>query len=239
MGFGLMLVGFLITYVVALNTYGVAFRLLGYLIITYAAHKLSVYEKSFRFVFFSAITLVLSSVMGIMSVSVGFMYDNMILDSDPFGARYDAVMSYVEAALVLALQLVLLFAIRRIAKETEVSKIELNAGRNIFFVVLYYLLSIVGYLPFPFKEDYARYMGLPITLLYFVWIAFQIGLIFSCYARICDESDVEMERKPSRFAFVNKFREELDEKQERAKASAEQYRREKLEKRKEKLNRKK
>ena len=69
-----------------------------------------------------------------------------------------------------------------------------------------------------------------------VWIVLQIVLIFSCYARICDEGDVEMERKPSRFAFVNKFRAELDAKQEKARRESEEYKREKMEKRREKKN---
>ena len=33
-------------------------------------------------------------------------------------------------------------------------------------------------------------------------------MLFSCYAKICDSSDVEMKQKPSRFDFVNKKREE-------------------------------
>ena len=239
MGFGMMLVGYLITYVVALNTYGAAFRLLGYAIMAYAAYKLASYEGKFKLVLCAAIANVISSVLGVAQLVCKFLYDNMLTSVNPFGERYVLVMTYVEATLVLVFQVALILAVRKIAKDTEVNKIELNAGRNLFFVGLYYVMSIVGYLPLPFKADYVKYMGLPLTLLYFAWIAFQIGLLGSCYARICDEGDVEMERKPSRFAFVNQFRAELDEKQERARASAEQYRREKQEKRKEKKNRKK
>ena len=57
-------------------------------------------------------------------------------------------------------------------------------------------------------------------------------MLFSCYAKICDESDVEMAQKPSRFAFVNRFREENERRRAEADARAEQKRREKAERRK-------
>lgn len=237
MGFGLLLIGYLITYIVALNTYGAAFRLLGYIVIAYAAFKLSEYERKFRLTAYVSAALALLSAISTAQFICEHLYDNMILSSNPFGGVFATVMPYIDAIGVFALQLVLLLAIKKIARDTEVHNIELNAGRNIFFVSLYFILSVVGYLPLPFKESYARYMGLPLVILYIAWIAFQIGILFSCYARICDESDVEMERKPSRFAFVNKFRAELDAKQEKARRESEEYKRAKQEKRREKKNR--
>ena len=38
-------------------------------------------------------------------------------------------------------------------------------------------------------------------------------MIFSCYRRICDEGDVDMPQKPSRFEFVNEMRREREEKE--------------------------
>ncbi len=238
MGFGLLLIGYLITYVVALNTYGVAFRLVGYIIIAYAIFKLSAYEKKFKPAGYAAGALALSSLVGVAALVCGFLYDNMLIDTKVFGTLYEEIMAYIEAAGVLVFHVLLLLAIRKLAKDTGVHKIELNTGRDMFFIGLYYILRIIGYLPLPIKDAYAKYMGLPLTVLYLVWIIFEIELMFSCYARICDESDVEMERKPSRFAFVNKLRAELDEKQERAKADAERLRRERLERRREKKNKK-
>ena len=47
MGFGIMVFGYFITYIMALNTYGVYFRFAGYLMMAYSAKKLSEYESSF------------------------------------------------------------------------------------------------------------------------------------------------------------------------------------------------
>ena len=59
-----------------------------------------------------------------------------------------------------------------------------------------------------------------------------------CYTRICDEGDVEMNRKPSRFAFINKMRAELDKREEKALESQEQYIEEKRQKREQKREQK-
>ena len=85
--------------------------------------------------------------------------------------------------------------------------------QNLFFVVLYFVLRVAAYIPTPVQETYNRYFGLPIFILNLAWIVLDIVLIFKCYAKICDESDVEMEQKPSRFEFVNKYRAELAERQ--------------------------
>jgi Na+-transporting methylmalonyl-CoA/oxaloacetate decarboxylase gamma subunit len=48
-------------------------------------------------------------------------------------------------------------------------------------------------------------------LLQFVWAIFQLVNLFTCYMYICPEGDEDMERKPSKFAFVNEMREKMDE----------------------------
>ena len=83
-------------------------------------------------------------------------------------------------------------------------------------------------------KEYTKYFSGPVLILYFVWIIFNLVLIYSCYARICDESDVDMEQKPSRFAFVNKMRAESEE---RSRAAAERQAKYKEEKRKKRISR--
>ena len=128
----------------------------------------------------------------------------------------------------------MLYPIRSIAKETGVEKISIGASRNFIFIVVYYILTLIAYLPFPFTADYIKYFGVPVLLFNFICIALNHIVIFSCYAKICDANDTEMLRKPSRFAFVNKIRAELDAKQARARASSLQYKKEKAERKKNK-----
>ena len=75
-------------------------------------------------------------------------------------------------------------------------------------------------------------------LLYFAWIILDLVLIFKCYAKICDEDDVDMPLKKSRFAFVNKFREETARREQKAADESVEYARQKLEKRRQDRQRK-
>ncbi len=223
MGFGILFLGYFITYIMALNTFGAFFRFAGYLVMAYAAKKLSEYNSAFIWSIYASSLLAIMSVLRIITdftqiIPIG------IID----------ILVYVEAAVVLVYHVVLLLAIRAIAKETETEKIQGNSIRNLFFIALYYLLYVLSMLPTPFKESYQKNMGLPILLLNFAWIILDLVLILSCYSSICDEGDVDMERKPSKFAFVNKLRAELDAKQARARESALKYKAEKAERKRKK-----
>ena len=223
MGFGLLFFGYFITYIMALNTFGAYFRFAGYLLMAYAATRLSEYHSRFIWSVYVSALLALMSVLSIVADFTQLIPLNIM-----------NVLMYVEAAVVLVYHVTLLLAIRAIAKDTDSEKIQGNSVRNLFFIALYYILYVLSVLPTPFKESYQNNMGLPLLLLNFAWIILDLVLIASCYSRICDENDVNMERKPSRFAFVNKIRAELDAKQARARASSLQYKKEKAERKKNK-----
>ena len=52
--------------------------------------------------------------------------------------------------------------------------------------------------------------------LQFVWAIFNLVNLFGCYMYICPEGDEDMERKPSRFGFVNDIRDKMDERDRQA-----------------------
>jgi hypothetical protein len=117
----------------------------------------------------------------------------------------------------------MLYAIRAIAIDTDVPRISVSAVRNFVFVCIYYILNLLPYLPFKIFDDFGKYFAAPALLLYFAWIILNLILIYSCYARICDENDVDMEVKPSRFAFVNRMRQKSEERRLRLEAEREEY----------------
>ena len=124
----------------------------------------------------------------------------------------DAVVMAIRNAeifLSCAFSLLMLWCIKRIADETEEKKISFGAVRNCVFILIYAVVYAISLLPLGFT----KYFSLPLLLVQLTWIILNLVLIFSCYAKICDESDVEMERKPSRFAFVNEMRAQSDARQ--------------------------
>ena len=221
----------------SINVAGAFIRLIGYGIIIFAAGRLNRYNGAFSYLRIAAYAMMAFSLTFALSEVFDFLYAEMFIDTDIFPQSLDKVFAVTELCASCIFNGLMLYAIHSIAIETGVSRIAVNSVRNGIFVALYFVINVIAYLPFGFSEAYAGLFGAPALLLYFVWIVLNLVLIYSCYARICDENDVEMERKPSRFAFVNKMREELDAKEQKAIESTAEYKREKLERRAERKKR--
>ena len=232
MGFGLLFIGYFVATLMSINIAGAFIRLLGYAIVIFAAGKLKRYNGAFTYFQIAACGMLAVSLLFAVSDVFDFLYAEMYIQTNVFPQSLDNVFNIIWLVASLIFNGFMLYAIRAIAIETEVPKIAVNAVRNAIFIAIYFVLSIIAYLPFPFTEAYAGLFGAPVLLLYFVWIVLNLVLIYSCYAKICDEDDVEMERKPSRFAFVNKMRAEFDAKEKKAMEESAEYRKEKLEKKK-------
>ena len=211
MGFGLSFVGYFIATLMSINKVGSLFRIIGYGIVFISAGKLSRYDRSFKWLSLaSAVMLAVSALIAAADVS-RLLYEQTIVDKNYLEEMYVTVLGYIEMAVSFGLNASMLYAIRSIARETEVEKISFGAVRNFFFICIYYALCLVSFTPL----EFAKYLGIPALIVYFVWIILNLALIASCYARICDENDVEMEIRPSRFAFVNKMRMISEERRKR------------------------
>lgn len=230
MGFGLLFIGYFTATLMSVNTFGAFFRLIGYVVTLAAAGRLSKYNRSFLYLeIAAALMTVISAALAVFDVT-SFLYTEMLISSNPFGAFVTAA-GYTEMILSLAFNIAMLFAMRSIAIETGEGRIAVGAVRNLVFVFAYYVIYAVGALPVSFNENLLKVLNVTAFLLYFVWIILNLVLIYTCYARICDENDVDMQRKPSRFAFVNKMRAASDERERRAAEERAEYRRQKKEKR--------
>ena len=158
------------------------------------------------------------------------VYEHLLIDSFSLPAGFEVSLGYVDDLLVFGFHACLLYAVRSIAKETEDDKIIYASARNFVVITLYYVVYAVMLLPISALDGFKKYFSLPVYLLYFAWIILNVVLLISCYARICDESDVDMPFKRSRFEFINKLR----EKEEKAAKENSEFARQKLEELREK-----
>ena len=228
MGFGLLFVGyFMATFMSMSPLGGYLIRLVGYAIILLSALKLKRYNKDFQYLFIGASLMTLISVV----IALSIIFDDITTVS-LFSENIKNIIGHGERIGYVLFTLSMCAPIRSIAKETEVEKIAVASVRNFIFTVMYFVLYLIAYIPLPFVNDYKKYFGTPVFVLYIVIIFMNLFMLFSCYAKICDESDVEMAQKPSRFAFVNRFREENERRRAEADARAAQKEKEKRERRK-------
>ncbi len=234
MGFGMLFVGYILTFLFVLTPFGYFFKLLGTALMAYSFTKLTEYNKSFKYAFFAAIPLFL-----IALVSTGINLAAMLIAGFVPNSVLLTVVSCSEAIFNLVFHVILLSAVADIAKETGVTKIRTAAYRNMIIYGLYFVLQLAILLPFISQNEMAeKIINLSGNIVWISWVVLIGIMLFSCYMRICDENDTEMNAKPSRFAFINKFRAEFERKETKAREDDKRYFNEKAEKRKNKKNKK-
>ncbi len=238
MGFGLLFLGYFMTHLMSVFSLGCLVRFAGYSLMIYAFTKLHKYNVSFRFPFYASFAMLGVTAADCYEKVGKLLYDSLIIDSFSLPEGFSETVASADDVLSFVFHACLLFAIFEIAKETEVEKIKVASVRNFVFIGIYAVLIMISKLPFAFVDDYKRYFSMPIILLYFVLIILNLVLIFTCYANICDESDIDMPLKKSRFEFVNKFREETARREQKAADESVEYAKKKLLERRQRRQRK-
>ena len=239
MGFGLVFVGYFLTVfnIPVLGMIGSVIRLIGLAIMFYGFDKLKNYENKFLFAQICTIAAVLAS---LLSLSVGIdamLYEDLLVDARIFNGVAQKVIEYVDMGVTLLFNTVILWAVFSIAKETEVKKIVVGSVRNFVFMCFYLFTYLISLLPFAGIRSAQQEFSVICWILYYAWVILNVILFFNCYAMICDEDDVEMDVKPSRFAFVNKIREEHEKRSQKAREADEVYRRERISRKRERKQR--
>lgn len=239
MGFGWLFIGYFLTVmnVPVFGIIGTLVRIVGISVIFMAILKLRKYDSSFNMTLVGAIILSVSS-LALLTVGIhDLLFKYLIIDHRIISEGAKTVIGYVDQAMTAVFNALLLWGIFKIAKETEVKKISNASIRNFIFVCCYVFVYALSFLPTKGIQSAQYEFALITWVLYFVCIILNLILVFSCYANICDEDDVEMERKPSRMPLVNYIYEEQERRAQRAKADNEAYRKEKEKRREERKKR--
>ena len=239
MGFGWLFLGYFTVSFLTMNPLGSLIRMIGYGIILASAVKLRRYQRAFDWTLIAAaVMLGIATCLAVVD-GTNLLYQYLLIPRQLFPETVRTVIGYVDLGASLVFHALLLWGIRRIALETEVKKIAVNAVRNFVFICIYYVLYGICFLPIPVIQAARSSYVAAAWIVWLVWVILNHVLIFSCYSWICDENDQDMAQKPSRFAFVNRFREENQRRRQKAQEEADAYRREKAEKRKQQGKRRK
>ncbi|MBQ8850395.1 MAG: hypothetical protein IJ011_08710 [Clostridia bacterium] len=241
MGFGLLFIGYIMTMlnVPMLGMLGTLIRIGGCAIMICAVLKLRRYCKAFDLSLVGVALMAAISVI-LLAVNVdGFLYDNLITSDKLITDFAKNVIGYTEQGVSFVFNSLLLWGVLCIARETEVKKIANGAIRNYVFVCAYYMVYLASFLPLSGIRAAQSEFALITWVLYFVWIGLNLWLLFSCYAQICDEDDVEMDKRPINISAVNKLMDAFDKKAQKARADDALYRQEKRKKKEEKKKRRK
>ena len=224
MGFGLLFLGYFAVTLMSWHTLGATVQLIGYVLVLVATVKLRRYHDAFSGAVIGSAAMVLVTALSAAGEIVDLLYENLLCSSRLWSQGALSVIGYADTAVFFLLHALLLWGVRAITREVGELRLEATAIRNFIFFFLYELMTVAVFLPIAPLQEMASYLMLFSLVLYFVCSILNLILFASCYARICDESDVEMTRKPSRFAFVNRMREHAEERERKNFESGQAYR---------------
>ena len=234
MGFGPLLIGYFITFIVTLGlgNYLFAGMLVGGFVMFLGLTELRKYAPTFLYAIISNILLILCS----FYEAAAYIDDAFLLGLGIYDGPISNIFAWIELAIYLVFNLALLYGIADLSRRVEYPETRQKAYRNMVFVVLYNVFYLVINIPNTiFATDMGFFMTL-LLILQLIYTVINLALIFKCYAMICPEGEEDMHRKPSRFEFVNKMRQKQDEREQAAIESTKAYLEEKIEKRNQKKN---
>jgi hypothetical protein len=201
MGFGTLFIG----YFLLLNIFNYAYTdLISALIMMFAAYKLSTVGKDFKNAYY---VLIPYAALGAYELLAEFLsmfspaLNNQMLTGIIGVARY---------ALLGVLNFFILSGIKKLAIEVELPRLKEKSGTSLITLTIAYSVALI--LEIPFLDKLIPTKALAVTALLSLLFTFAVTIysltaIYSAYMRICMPEDLIQEEKTSKFATVNKFRE--------------------------------
>ncbi len=238
MGFGYLLLGYLIAYVIRLTLGGFGFGgaavLLGCGILYLGLSELRRYQKAFVYALWMLLPMALCALYSTLGA-----LDALFLWQLPiFGEAVGAVFELLNFLISMLFQLAMLHGIRTIAADVGLGSMSATALRNMLIVAAYSLLMLVGNMGIPFSESVESILALLAMLLNILLVVCNLLLLLACNKNICRKGDEEIAPKRSKFAMINRMTDFFEKNRRETAESTRSYAEDVLRRRRERKNKK-
>lgn len=210
MGFGLLLIGYFLSFAMELSGNSYYLDIVGGMLMTYALLKLAEHSLAFkRSVVYSAIFTVASAATAAASLFFG--------DSVVF-----VFFSAVRAASILLLHIYVLLALENMARGADDLTLARRSRRNMNIVIGYFVFYVLcEFIEIFANAELSAYINAAMYFYRVLWLLMNLLLIHSAYARLYIEGTQEAYSevpvaKESRFKLVNALRRRAIDSQKRA-----------------------
>lgn len=236
MGFGLLLIGYMFAFLATagMGPYIFGGILVGSLFMFFGLKELKKYSPVFIYALIGDILLFSCSLFG---AAVWALNNFNIADTSILSIVYQSV----KLAFALYFEISMLYGIADLSRRVDYPDTRQKAFTNLIYVGVYYLCQLICTTPIITSLENSNQATVMTIMMIaqVVYTAINSFLIFKCYAMICPAGQEDMPKKKSRFAFINKFREIRDAKDEKAIEEMKNYYEDKLRKKNSKKKSKK
>lgn len=210
MGWGLLFFGYFLEFILGMNAMFAPFvHLVAYAFMVVGCNGLARYCKRFALPKWCALGLMLpaiwrtfAGVNDLLSLGLPFLPDVVT-----------EVVRWIDFSGVVVFHILLALAVKELALRVGVNKNAVRAIRNLIMVGLHAAFILIqAALP---VESVVRVLYPVSLLLQLAWAICNCIMLYSCYMRIApaNESDAP---PPSRFAFINRIRRAMEEREQKA-----------------------
>lgn len=210
MGFGLLLIGYFLSFAMALSGSSYFIDIAGGFLMSYALLKLAEFSDKFK----RSVPYSLAFTIASFAVSMISLLS--------LGELASLAAGTIRAVTVLLLHLYMLIALEDMAKGADDEKLAQKSRRNLIIVIGYFALFGILTLCEIFFDDTLKIYSEAFLYLYRVtWLVLNLLLLHSAYAKLyiegTEERFAELPRfKESRFKIINKIRKSYYESQKKA-----------------------
>lgn len=203
MGFGLLLIGYILAFAFSLSSIYFFADFVGGLVMAYAFSKLSAFDKKFSYAILGSLLFSMISVLRALNGLVFHSQNTLI---------YDALF----AAAMIVVHLLMFNGIISITGELELNKIRLKAKRNLVVMIIYFTLDALIRLSYNrilsiFPES-IPYINRYSQIFEVIWLFMNVVLIGSCLKWIGVEGEEMPQMNPSKMRQLNTRLTDLEDK---------------------------
>ena len=210
MGFGYLLMGYLVTFLLQILAralgVGALALLLGYGMMWVGLRHLKLFCRSFAYAEWT-----LYAMLGIAFYRLFEDFANWFLWDVKFISSAEVTMAWIEFFLMMVFHAALLSALREIGMQVGLEKIATAAIRNLIIVFLYAAVYVIYLLPTTFFEAAKGYLTFSISILNLAWILCNLFLLLNCTKDIVAEGQEDPEPKKYRWEFLNRVGNQFEE----------------------------
>lgn len=202
MGFGTLFFGYFVMFAFSLSSMYFFADIIGAVITIFAFSKLAEYNKYFNRAMLAALIF---TVFSAVNAAI------MMFDFYQSGGAVSQAVSLMRSLFSAVMHVFMFLGARGIALGAGADKLAKTAERNMAMILVYYAAYMV-LTAFPgIREDILQYMSMFVLIYWLVCFVLNIVFIYKCFAILVPEDENENEKKRSRFAFINKIDDKMDE----------------------------
>ena len=203
MGFGTLFIGYF--FLINISYFGYT-DVIGALVMTLGLYRLSSVNADFKH---GMIASTVFSVFGFLELALAAVDMFIDLGLTESATPYIGAMRY---ALIFVLTLYILKGIKEVSLEVEAYELNSRVKRYIPFTAAFLIAFI---LEIPLVGDllggFAPYVYFAMLLFIVIFIALILSAIYKAYMQICMPEDAEPHDKKSKFGFLNKFYDSIEQ----------------------------